>query len=60
MCFLNEAKKYKEKITYNGNKVELNYKTNQQKTYVKISGKKRSQSRRVQNQSLKNKIEEEK
>ena len=59
LCFLNEAKKYKEKITYNGNKIELNYKTNQQKTYVKISGKKRSQSRRVQNQSLKNKIEEE-
>lgn len=59
LSFLNEAKKYKEKVTYSGNKVELNYKTNQQKTYVKISDKKRIDSRRLQKQKIKNKIEEE-
>lgn len=59
LSFLNEAKKYKDKLTYSGNKVELNYKTNQQKTYVKISEKKRIDSRRLQKQKIKNKIEEE-
>ena len=59
LSFLNETKKYKEKVTYSGKKVELNYKTNQQKTYVKISEKKRIASRRLQKQKIKSKIEEE-
>lgn len=59
LSFLKEAKKYKDKLTYNGKKVETGYKINQQKSFVKISEKKRVPSRRLQKQNIKYNLEEE-
>ena len=44
----------KQKITYEGQKEEENFKINQDKSFVKISSKKRSSSRRKVNQHIKN------
>ncbi len=54
LSFLKEAKEFKQKITYEGQKEEENFKINQDKSFVKISSKKRSSSRRKVNQHIKN------
>ena len=52
--FLEETKKYKEKVTYEGTKEETGSKTNNNKDFAKISTKKRAHSRRKINQTTKN------
>lgn len=52
--FLSEAKKYKEKVTYEGTKEETTSKTNNNKDFAKISNKKRAVSRKKINQATKN------
>ncbi len=52
--FLEETKKYKEKVTYEGTKCESATKTNNNKELVKISHKKRAVSRKKINQTTKN------
>ncbi len=52
--FLEEAKKFKEKVTYEGTKEETSSKTTNNKNFVKISTKKRVHSRRKTNQTTKN------
>ncbi len=49
--FLKEAKEYKTKITYQGNKTETKSKTVHNKTMTKISHKKRQTSRRKETQN---------
>ncbi len=51
--FLNEAKKYKEKITYEGVKTESTTKTHSNKEFAKISSKKRTHSRKRTKQNTK-------
>lgn len=52
--FLKEAKEFKQKVTYEGQKEEDSFKINQDKNFVKISSKKRFHSRRKINQTTKN------
>lgn len=52
--FLNETKKYKEKVIYEGTKEETSSKTNNNKDFAKISTKKRAFSRRKINQTTRN------
>ncbi|MCD8377974.1 MAG: ribosome small subunit-dependent GTPase A [Candidatus Gastranaerophilales bacterium] len=57
--FVKEAKGYKEKIKYQGNKVESRHKQIFNKTAVKISANKRQRSRKVQKQDLYRELEDE-
>ncbi|MCQ2789808.1 MAG: ribosome small subunit-dependent GTPase A [bacterium] len=50
--FVNEAKEYKEKVKFNGRKVESFNKENQNKSFAKISSRKRQASRNTQKQNL--------
>lgn len=50
--FVEESKAYKQKITYEGSKVESSFKINKGLTITKISEKKRLNSRKLQNQNL--------
>ncbi|MBQ2644362.1 ribosome small subunit-dependent GTPase A [bacterium] len=50
--FVEEAKEYKKKIIYEGNKTESSSKYNKGVEMVKISGRKRMQSRKVLNQNI--------
>lgn len=52
--FLEEAKEYKEKVTYSGKKIETTSKMQGEKLAPKISNKKREASRRVQKQNVQN------
>ncbi len=52
--FLQEAKEYKQKVTYESQKEEGTSKFFQEKTFAKISSKKRSYSRKKINQTTKN------
>lgn len=56
--FVKEALEYKEKIKYNGVKQETSQKYNNNKIYVKISGKKRQASRNTRKQMIYKEIEE--
>lgn len=49
--FVSEAKEYKTKVTYSGTKTESNTKTVHNKTFAKISNKKRQSSRKKENQN---------
>ncbi len=51
--FLIEAKKYKEKVTYEGVKIESTTKTHSNKEFAKISSKKRGYSRKRTKQNTK-------
>ena len=57
--FVKEAKEYKEKIKYQGNKTESRYKQTHNKMAVKISVNKRQASRRTLKQDLYKEIEDE-
>ena len=52
--FLEEAKEYKQKVTYESQKEETTNKQFKEKTFAKISSKKRSFSRKKLNQTTKN------
>ena len=56
--FVEEAKEYKERVKYQGNKIELRHKTNFNKTAVKISTDKRQSSRKTMKQNLYKELEE--
>ncbi len=56
--FIEEARDYKQKVTYNGIKTETKTKTNQNKTMTKISSKKRNISRKTNNQNVDKSINE--
>jgi ribosome biogenesis GTPase len=51
--FVEEAKEYKKKITFSGNKIETFSKTNKGIELTKISERKRALSRKVLNQTIK-------
>lgn len=57
--FVQEAKEYKEKIKYQGNKTESRFKQTHNKTAVKISVNKRQGSRRTKKQDLYKEMEDE-
>lgn len=60
LAFVNEAKEYKEKVKYEGKKVEHSKKTLHNREFVKISEKKRQSARNTLKQGFKNfDIEEE-
>lgn len=50
--FMEEAKNYKQKVTYSGFKTESSVKTNKGKIVTKISERKRIFSRKMQNQNI--------
>ena len=52
--FLEEAKEYKQKVTYESQKIETSTKKHLEKNFVKISSKKRGFSRKKINQQTKN------
>lgn len=56
--FVKEALEYKERVKYNGVKQETSQKYNNNKVYVKISGKKRQASRSTRKQMIYKEIEE--
>ncbi|MCD8024041.1 MAG: ribosome small subunit-dependent GTPase A [Candidatus Gastranaerophilales bacterium] len=53
LSFLEEAKVYKQKILHEGKKEETSFKSSHNRNFTKISGKKRSFSRKKINQNLK-------
>lgn len=55
--FINEAKEYKDKIKFEGNKEELTKKVVHNRTFAKISGKKRLSARNTQKQKIYKKYE---
>ena len=57
--FVKEAKEYKERIKYQGNKKELRFKETHNKSAVKISINKRQGSRRTLKQDLYKELEDE-
>ena len=57
--FVEEAKEYKEKIKYQGKKIESRFKQTHNKTAVKISVNKRQGSRRTKKQDLYKEMEDE-
>ena len=57
--FVQEAKEYKERIKYQGNKTESRFKQTHNKTAVKISANKRQGSRRTLKQDLYKELEDE-
>jgi len=57
--FVKEAGEYKERLKYQGNKIETRYKQNFNKTAVKISANKRQSSRRTLKQELYKEFEDE-
>ncbi len=57
--FVKEAKEYKEKVKYQGNKTESRYKQTHNKTAVKISANKRQGSRRTLKQDLYKELNDE-
>ena len=57
--FVKEAKEYKERIKYQGNKKESRFKQTHNKTAVKISANKRQGSRRTLKQDLYKELEDE-
>lgn len=57
--FVEEAKEYKEKIKFQGNKTETRFKQTHNKTAVKISANKRQASRRTLKQDLYKEMEDE-
>lgn len=54
LTFVEEAKEYKERIKYEGNKVEKSKKRINNREVAKISGKKRQSARNTQKQQIKN------
>lgn len=56
--FVKEALEYKERVKYNGVKQETSQKYNNNKVYVKISGKKRQASRSTRKQMIYKEIED--
>ena len=56
---VNEAKEFKTKITYSGNKVESKTKINKNKVMTKISTKKRDTARKTANQNFLKTVNEE-
>ncbi len=57
--FVKEAKEYKERVKYQGNKTESRFKQTHNKTAVKISATKRQGSRRTLKQDLYKELEDE-
>ena len=57
--FVEEAKGYKEKVKYQGRKIETYHKTNNDKTAVKISVRKRQSARNTLKQNIYKDIENE-
>lgn len=57
--FVEEAKGYKEKVKYQGRKIETSHKTNNDKTAVKISVRKRQSARNTLKQNIYKDIENE-
>lgn len=57
--FVKEAKEYKEKVKYQGIKTETSHKTNNNKTFVKISSRKRQSARNTQKQNIYKGLEDE-
>lgn len=53
LAFVEEAREYKEKITYQGKKQEENFKFHNEKKVVKINTKNREKARNVAKQSIK-------
>ena len=53
--FVEEAKEYKEKLTYQGHKQEQNFKILNDKKVAKINTKHREKSRNVEKQEIKTK-----
>ena len=58
--FLEEAKEYKEKVKYQGKKIEATHKQQHNKTAVKISTRKRESARNTKKQNLYKDLEDEK
>ena len=58
-AFVEEAKEYKEKVKYQGNKTETRHKQTHNKTAVKISAAKRQGSRRTLKQDLYRELDDE-
>lgn len=54
LTFVEEAKEYKERIKYEGNKIEKSKKRINNREVAKISGKKRQSARNTQKQQIKN------
>lgn len=54
LSFLKEAEEYRQKVIYESQKEENNFKNNMNKSFVKISTKKRVQSRKKTKQQTKN------
>ena len=59
IAFVEEAKEYKEKIKYQGNKIEFAHKKTHEKVAVKISSRKRQSARNTQKQNVYKDIENE-
>lgn len=59
VAFVEEAKEYKERIKYQGNKTETRFKQTHNKTAVKISVNKRQGSRRTLKQGLYKELDDE-
>lgn len=59
LAFIEEAKNYKEKVKYQGKKIESRYKQTHNKTAVKISANKRQGSRRTLKQNLYKELDDE-
>ena len=59
VAFVEEAKEYKERIKYQGNKTETRFKQTHNKTAVKISANKRQGSRRTLKQGLYKELDDE-
>lgn len=59
IAFVEEAKEYKQKVTYQGKKQETSHKTVQDKTAVKISARKRESARNTQKQNIYRDLEDE-
>lgn len=57
--FVKEAKEYKERVKYQGNKTETRFKQTHNKTAVKISANKRQASRRTLKQDLYKELDDE-
>ncbi len=59
VAFVEEAKEYKERVKFQGKKIESRYKQTHNKTAVKISANKRQGSRRTLKQDLYKEIDDE-
>ncbi|MBR2430174.1 hypothetical protein IKB17_01760, partial [bacterium] len=59
IAFVEEAKEYKQKVTYQGKKQESSHKTLQDKVAVKISARKRESARNTQKQNVYRDLDDE-